>query len=94
MDILKIDGQFVREMLKNPIDEAMVKAINEIGKVMDKTMVAEFAETDLILKRLKDMGIDCAQGHAIAPPPTADRYDPKRLCLKSATMPLPCWTFR
>jgi len=68
VDILKIDGQFVREMLKNPIDEAMVKAINEIGKVMDKTTVAEFAETDLILKRLKDMGIDCAQGHAIATP--------------------------
>lgn len=68
VDILKIDGQFVRDMIEDPVDEAMVKAINEIGKVMAKTTVAEFVENDTIMQRLKTLGVDCAQGYGVARP--------------------------
>ena len=50
------------------IDQAMVKCINEIGQLMGKRTVAEFVESDQILERLRELGIDYAQGYAIARP--------------------------
>jgi len=68
VDYLKIDGQFVQDMLKQPIDHAMVAAINQIGHSMDIKTIAEFACSEHIIKRLKQMGVDFAQGYAVAKP--------------------------
>ena len=65
---LKIDGSFVRGMLTDPIDLAMVRSINEIGHVMGKQTIAEFVEDEAILQALRELGVDYAQGHAIARP--------------------------
>ncbi|MEW9898962.1 EAL domain-containing protein [Chitinivorax sp. PXF-14] len=68
VDYLKIDGGFVKDMLQDPIDTAMVEAINSIGHVMGLKTIAEFVENDGILARLQSIGVDFAQGYGIAKP--------------------------
>lgn len=68
VDYLKIDGQFVQGMVDDPIDQAMVKSINEIGHVMGMRTIAEFVETQEILEALREIGVDYAQGYGIDKP--------------------------
>ncbi len=68
VDFIKIDGQFVRDIINDPIDMAMVRSINEIGQIMGKKTVAEFVENEQILKQIKLIGIDYVQGYHISKP--------------------------
>jgi len=68
VDYLKIDGGFVRDMLTDPTNHAMVEMINRIGHVMGKRTIAEFAESSAIVEALRAMGVDYAQGYALARP--------------------------
>ncbi len=68
VDYLKIDGMFVKDMVDDPIDAAMVKSINEIGHVMGMQTIAEFVENDKIESMLREMGVDYAQGYGVAKP--------------------------
>jgi diguanylate cyclase (GGDEF)-like protein len=68
VEYLKIDGSFVREMLDDPIDCAMVDSINQIGHVMGIRTIAECVENDAILAKLQALGVDYAQGYGIARP--------------------------
>lgn len=68
VDYLKIDGHFVKTMLTNTVDHAMVKSIHEIGKVMGLKTIAEFVENDDILQELVRLGIDYGQGYGIGKP--------------------------
>jgi diguanylate cyclase (GGDEF)-like protein len=72
VDFLKIDGAFVRDIVEDPLDRAMVKSINEIGHVMGKKTIAEFVETQAIVDRLQAMGVDYAQGYHIGRPQPLD----------------------
>jgi len=65
---LKIDGGFVRNVVDDPIDRAMVKSINDIGHVMGKQTIAEFVENESILEVLKEIGVDFVQGYATGKP--------------------------
>ncbi len=67
-DFLKIDGAFIRDMLNDPMDTAIVEAINSIGHVAALKTIAEFVETDAIRARLVDIGVDYAQGYGIHRP--------------------------
>lgn len=55
-------------MLSDPVDESMVEMINQIGHVMGLETITEYAESDEIVKRLKTLGIDFAQGFALQKP--------------------------
>ena len=68
MDCLKIDGAFVKDMVEDPIDRAMVESINQIGHVMKLKTIAEFVENDEILNCVHRIGVDFAQGYGIAKP--------------------------
>jgi diguanylate cyclase (GGDEF)-like protein/PAS domain S-box-containing protein len=68
VDYVKIDGRFVRDMVENAVDHAMVSAINEVGHVMGIETIAEFAHNKAILERLSRLGVDYAQGYAIGAP--------------------------
>ncbi|MBV1875548.1 MAG: EAL domain-containing protein, partial [Cycloclasticus sp.] len=67
-DILKIDGQFIKNMLDEPLDLAMVKSINEISHIMGKKTVGEFVENAATLEKMKEIGIDYAQGFYLDTP--------------------------
>ena len=68
VDYLKIDGVFIKNMVEDKVDYAMVESINRIGHVMGIKTVAEFVENDEIYKKLGELGIDYAQGYAIHKP--------------------------
>jgi len=68
VDYLKIDGTFVMDIDKDPMHYAMVKSINEVGQVMGIKTIAEFAASESIINSLREVGVDNAQGYAIARP--------------------------
>ncbi|MGD2137924.1 MAG: EAL domain-containing protein [Gammaproteobacteria bacterium] len=68
VDYLKLDGCFIKNMVKDNIDRAMVEAINQIGHTMQIKTIAEFVEDTDTLAAVRDVGIDYAQGYAIAKP--------------------------
>ncbi len=68
IDYLKIDGRFIRNIVNDDIDTAMVTAIHQIAQVMDIRTIAEFVENEAILKKIRGLGIDYAQGYGITRP--------------------------
>ncbi len=65
---IKIDGVFVRDILENPLSDAIVSSMTKIAKVMHARTVAEHVESDLVLQRLRQHDIDFVQGFAIDRP--------------------------
>ena len=68
VDYLKIDGMFVKDIIDNPVDHAMVKSINDIGQVMGMQTIAEFVENDEIKGMLREIGVNYAQGYGVGVP--------------------------
>ncbi len=66
--MLKIDGSFVREILKDPRTESMVRAIAQLARSMSIATVAEYVETEEIRTRIATLGVDYGQGFAIGRP--------------------------
>ncbi len=73
VDKIKIDGMFVRNMVADATDRAMVEAINRIGHVMGIQTVAEFVESKESLAMLAELGVDFAQGYSIHEPEPLER---------------------
>jgi EAL domain-containing protein (putative c-di-GMP-specific phosphodiesterase class I) len=68
VDCVKIDGLFVRGMIKDPTDHAMVISMNDIAHFLGQKTVAEYVESGEILTLLSDCGVDHVQGFFIARP--------------------------
>ncbi|MGC1507806.1 EAL domain-containing protein, partial [Ketobacter sp.] len=68
VDVLKIDGGFVRSMLSDPMDLAIVDACNTIAHSAGLKTVAEFVENSEIEDKLRILGVDFAQGYGISKP--------------------------
>jgi diguanylate cyclase (GGDEF)-like protein len=68
VDMLKIDGSFVRDILRDARSESMVAAIAQLARSMNIETVAEYVETDEIRTRIAAMGVDFGQGYAIGRP--------------------------
>lgn len=68
VDYIKIDGSFVKDMVTDPIDRAMVEAINQIGHVMQIQTIAEWVENEETLLLLKQIGVNFAQGYHTGKP--------------------------
>ena len=73
VDYLKIDGTFVRDIARDPVDRAIIQSIREVGQVMGKETIAEFVESEAVVELLRELGVDYAQGFWIGRPmPLAD----------------------
>ncbi len=68
VDFVKIDGNFIRDILHDPIDLAMVTSIKDVAEAMNIKTVAEFVETSDIMVQVGKLGVDFAQGYCIAEP--------------------------
>jgi diguanylate cyclase (GGDEF)-like protein/PAS domain S-box-containing protein len=63
VDYLKIDGQFITDLLDNQIGQATVRCIAEVAKVTGKKTIAEWVENQAVENMLKEMGVDFTQGY-------------------------------
>lgn len=68
VDVIKIDGSFVRNIVNNPVDRAIVESIYQMATRLQATTVAECVESLDALELLRGIGIDYVQGYAIARP--------------------------
>jgi diguanylate cyclase len=78
VDYLKIDGQFVRDVVDDPLDEAAVRCFAEVARIVGVKTVAEFVDRPEVLAKLRSMGIDYAQGFLLhRPAPLNDLLESK-----------------
>ena len=68
VDYLKIDGAFVKDMLSDRIDAAMVRSISDVGRAMNLHTIAEFVEDLAVVEALRKAKVDYAQGYGICKP--------------------------
>ncbi len=68
VDYLKIDRSFVCDVLDGDFDLAMVEAIHRIGRVLGIRVIAEGVENHEVLERMRDVGLDYAQGFVLGRP--------------------------
>jgi len=68
LDYLKIDGGFVRNMLRDPYDSAIVEAVCRMSRQMSIRTIAEFVEDRETFERLARIGVDYGQGYGIHHP--------------------------
>ncbi|MBT9494109.1 MAG: EAL domain-containing protein [Paucibacter sp.] len=62
VDYLKIDGQFVRDLVNDALDEAAVRCFVDVAQVVGMQTVAEFVDSPAVLQRLREIGVNFAQG--------------------------------
>ena len=74
MDYFKIDGSFVRKINDSVLSLSIVRAIADIARSIDKKTIAEFVETPELQARLRELGVDYAQGYAIDKPRPIQEY--------------------
>ncbi len=80
IDFLKIEGDFVLNLLDDPRDRAFVRLIAELSRELNIYTVAEFVESEEVLEQVRLLGIDYAQGFLIGrPAPSPTRYLPASL---------------
>lgn len=68
VDRVKIDGSFVTDLLSNHQSVAMVRAIVSLTKELGISTVAEYAENAEIIERLRELGVQYAQGYGVEKP--------------------------
>jgi diguanylate cyclase (GGDEF)-like protein/PAS domain S-box-containing protein len=74
VDYLKIDGRFVKDIVSDTMDHAMVEAINQLGHIVGVSTIAEFVENAEILAHLERLGVDYAQGFGVHKPEPLERF--------------------
>ena len=78
VDYLKIDGSLVRNIADDPVSYSMVSAIHGVGRAMGIQTVAEFTATDAVVEKLREIGVDYAQGFALAKPAPVEAFFPAK----------------
>ncbi|MBL1293590.1 MAG: EAL domain-containing protein [Thiotrichales bacterium] len=68
VDQLKIDGAFIRNLINDPVDQSLVKSMIEVGRSLNKEIIAEFVENQETLDLLTSYGVDYVQGYFIGKP--------------------------
>lgn len=67
-DNIKIDGSFVRDLLVDSFDQAMIEAMQRIGSVMGIATIAEFVKSEAVMERLREAGVGYARGGGVNRP--------------------------
>lgn len=76
VNYLKIDGEFIQDLINDKINHGLVEAMNRVGQVMGLETIAEWVESTEVMNKLRDMGVNHVQGYVIGKPsPLADREE-------------------
>ena len=67
-DYIKIDGAFVQDIVKNPVDQKMIRLISEVGHEAGMKIIAEYVLSAESLALLGELGVDMAQGYFVGRP--------------------------
>jgi len=73
VDYLKIDGQFIKDLIDDPLDDAAVRCFVDVARVVGVKTVAEYVDRDAVLQRVRALGIDYAQGFHLHKPEPIDQ---------------------
>lgn len=76
VDYLKIDGQFIKDLIEDPLDDAAVRCFIDVAKVMGMQTVAEFVDRHDVLARLKELSVDFGQGYLLHRPEPLENLFP------------------
>ena len=68
VDYLKIDGSFIRDLVKSEVDQHLVRAMVELARALGKETIAEFVEDEETVALLRKLGVDYAQGYHVGEP--------------------------
>ena len=68
VDYVKIDGQFIQNLMNDDTDQVLVKSMSEIARQLGKKTIAEFIESPMVIKILNELGIDYGQGYIFGQP--------------------------
>ncbi len=68
IDVIKIDGSFVQDLTSDPMSQAIVRAVTDIGHQRGLQVVAEWVDSEAIIRALREVGVDHAQGFALHRP--------------------------
>lgn len=74
VDIIKIDGSFVQDLLSDPMSHAIVRAVTDIGHQRGMSVIAEWVDSEELIRALAELGVDHAQGFAIHRPEPASMH--------------------
>jgi len=73
VDFIKIDGVITQNILRDPATLAKFRAINAASQKLGFRTIAEFVESRELFDKLREIGVDYAQGFGIAKPEPIDR---------------------
>jgi EAL domain-containing protein (putative c-di-GMP-specific phosphodiesterase class I) len=76
VNYLKIDGSFVKDVSRDPVDRAMVVSIQQMGSVMELDTIAEWVEDEETLNTLWEIGVDYVQGYHLGRPEAIKQEEP------------------
>jgi diguanylate cyclase (GGDEF)-like protein len=68
VDFLKIDGQFIRDICQNQMNQIIVQALRQVAQAANIKSIAEFVENEACVRKLREIGVDYAQGYGIEKP--------------------------
>ncbi len=68
VDYLKIDGEFIRDIIDDDKSFVFVRSMTELGHCLDMKVIAEFVESDEMFDRLRDANVDYIQGYTVGRP--------------------------
>jgi diguanylate cyclase (GGDEF)-like protein/PAS domain S-box-containing protein len=87
VDVLKIDGSFVKEIDVDTVSRALVKSMTEVARILGKKTVAEHVSSEGVLNVVRELGIDYVQGWHVCEPGPSRCFQGKPLpdlCLEAA----------
>jgi len=68
VDFLKIDGEFVRDIIEDDKSYVFVRSMTEVGHALNMKVIAEFVESDTMFNKLREANVDFIQGYQVGKP--------------------------
>ncbi len=72
VDYLKIDGEFVRDIINDETSYVFVRSMTEVGHCLNMEVIAEFVESDTMFEKLREANVDYVQGYTVGKPVAID----------------------